>query len=319
MKSPFKQKITFQGTGVNVDFLGKGTQHVPNRGTNYNWFEHQLVGGEFGGFGRRIDSPSSHLGKPGTDQLKTKTTKTYRANIDWGKFSLFGEKSKSYESFLNKPYTGFEEDTDYSGTTQTTNFGGLGPSVTFSDERDIIGSSHTAYGEIRKTRIGGGAKIHLGGSEKPSFMGILEGSGGRQKTSQDYYTISASGNPLRPGLNLGSGDISWSGGRGEVGKTSYGTTTTVKPYGSAKLSILYGQKGHTTGPSSKYPGWEDATRGWNIGVFGKYDTDEGPSFGVTGKYGILSGEIKKTIGSGVSGSVSLNLPIGKPGNRWDPK
>jgi len=283
-------KITFAGSGVNVDFLGKGTQHASNWGPHDNWFEGHFLGEKHPSFGSSVHSPKWSDVR---DQVKTKTTKTYRANLDWGNFSLFGERSKSHQSFLNKPFTGFEEDAAYSGTTQTTNFGGLGPYVTFSDERDIAGSSHTAYGQIHKTRTGGGANIYLSGDKKTGFMATLEASGGRQKTSQDYYTISASGRPLRPGINLTTGNISYSGGRGEVGKTQVGNTTTVKPYGSTKLSLLYGDKSR------------------NRSVFGEYDTDTGPALGATARFGWLSGGIKKTISEGISGNLSLNIPINR--------
>jgi len=273
--SPIKQRLTFEGTGIDKSFLDKGTRYMPS--VPWDW-----QGGEKYPYGVT----------PRSDEVrKTKTTVGLKAGIDWGKFSLFGEASASGETFLNKPFKGFQEDLTYSDATiqsQTQE----GWPITVTGQRDVAGSTHTTFGDIYKKRIGGGAKIHLGGDSQggsePSLMAILEGSGGAQKTSQTYYTKVATGKPLSTASNMWAGYAGGGPGSHSSELSSSGTTTSTKPYGSGKLSILYGRKGEAGNPGcfGGFCSTKDSPT-WNIGVFGEHDTDAGTSFGVTGTYGMI--------------------------------
>ena len=301
-RSPLEQRLTLEGTGINMSFLGKGKRY--NSSVPWDW---NASGGTASGSGEDYpygQTPSS------TDVTKKKTTATIKAGVDWGKFSLFGEASKSQQTFLNKPFKGFKEDTDYSGTTiQSQNQEGW--PITVTGQRDVAGDTRTTFGNISKTRFGGGGKIHLGGDRKPGFMAILEGSGGTEKTSQRWSTDVATGKPISTASNMWAGYAGGGPGSIDPSQGSSGTTTSTKLYGSGRLSFLYGQKGETGG-SSCFGGncsWSQSSPTFNFGAFAEHDTDEGTSYGATAKYGMLSGEIKKKISGGISGNINLSIPL----------
>jgi len=298
MYSPFKQaKLSFEGTGINKSFLGKGTRYMERQGVAWDW-----QGGQKYPYG---EIPS------GTEETKTKTTATLKAGVDFGDFKLHGEASASGQTFQNKPFTGFKEDTRFSDATITSR-NDAGFPVTLTGQRDVAGDTHTSFGNIYKKRIGGGFQFNLGGKNEAGFMASVSGGGGAEKTSQSYITRVASGKPLS-GLNSNHPGFS-GGGPGSIDSSlgSSGNITSNKLFGKGRVDVGFGQRGQTGG-SSCFGGdcsWTESKKSFNIGAFAEHDTDQGTSFGITGRYSMLSGEVKKNINSGrVSGNVSLNIPL----------
>ena len=165
--------------------------------------------------------------------------------------------------------------------------GGTGTKKTTKKELEAHRSGETTdIGQTYKsgsssTKIGGALDYTFGGKDRAGFMGSINVGGGMKNTKQDETYN-------KPVYNVQTG-------HGYQAETT--DLSTSKPYYGGRISAGVGKQSTSQkkclsgsfGCTSQSSGAD-----WNIMGFGE-KSDQGTSVGLSGKYGVLSGEAKYNL------------------------